>query len=364
MSIFPIITHINDLKPHVEHLPEIRFAEQPNGFQIVCAMIADTNTYAGEHAMWARECRGITFDRDGFIVCRGLHKFFNVGERSETQEGILPWANVARLMEKRDGSVINPVKVDGHIVFKSKKSFDSDVALLANKIATLSDKIFSEWCIERSLTPTFELTSPDARIVIKYPVSCLTLLHIRDNHSGRYLTSAEIDSIAINFDINVVKGFGYSADWLSIKYELQTVENFEGYCIQFEDGEIVKAKSKWYLDRHHAMTALTERNVAEMVIAESLDDLKSYIAELGEPDLFEKVEHIESEIVKAINYIAEAVEVLFYPDRELDRKTFAVKHQKHRLFGLLMKRFEGKEPDYKEYYARHLLKGAWEVRSL
>jgi RNA ligase len=276
---FPIITHINDLKPHVEHLPEIRFAVQPNGFTVVCAMIADNNTYSGEHAVWARECRGITFDREGWIVSRGLHKFFNVGERIDTQAVDLPWHEVVRTMDKRDGSVINPVLVDGEIQFKSKKSFQSDIAFLANKVASLSDRLFSEWCIKYGLTPTFELTSPGevidgtfvkARIVLKYDTSQLTLLHIRDMVSGRYLARNEIVNIMTMSgidDIHLVDEFEPMV-WNDIKDKLATLEGVEGYCIQFADGEIVKT----------------------------------------------------------LNNLANDVDTLFLPDRELNRKEFAIKH--------------------------------------
>lgn len=365
-SIFPIINNIDDLRPHVEHLPEIRFAQQENGLLVVCAMIADNNTYSGEHAAWARECRGITFYPDGTIAVRPLHKFFNVGERADTQAGDLPWHEVVRNMEKRDGSVINPVLIDGSIVFKSKKSFTSDVAAIANKAASLSDRLFSHWCLDHGYSPTFELTSPAARIVIKYHKTELTLLHIRETVSGRYLSRSEIIGLIIQSmidDIKLVDEFP-PMTWGEIKSKLETLEGVEGYCLQFANGEIVKAKTKWYLDRHHALTALTQRNVAEMVISETLDDLKSYISELNEPELVEKVEAIERDIVSKINLLAELVEKEYEMDKNLSRKDFAIKHQKSRHFGLLMERYLGKEPDYKGYYAKHHLKNDWDVSTI
>lgn len=365
MSIFPIITHIDDLKPHVEHLPEVRFSKQPNGLTVVCVMIADNTTYSGPEAMWVRECRGITFYEDGTLAVRSLHKFFNVGERTDTQEGILPWHSVTRIMAKMDGSVINPVLVDGQVVFKSKKTFTSDVAILASNTATLNDKLLSEWCLLHGLSPTFELTSPKARVVIKYPNSRLTLLHIRDNVSGRYLSAIEVNAIADKFDLEVVRNFGWTMKWSDIKEELLTIENFEGYCIQFVDGEIVKAKSKWYRDRHHALTALTERNVAEMVVNECLDDLKSTINDIQDEELIARVEEIETTILRKVNLIAKVVETQYEEDKHLSRKDFAMKYSKQRNFGLLMTRFLGeKEPDYLGHYAKYYLKDDWEVSTL
>lgn len=364
--MFPIITHINDLRPHVEHMEEVRFSVQPNGYTVVSVMVTKPDTYSGENAPYVRECRGITFDRDGFIVSRGLHKFFNVNERDETRENVLNWDKIEKVQEKRDGSVINPVIVDGNVVFKSKKSFDSDVAILANKTASLNDKIFSEFCLNLGLSPTFELTSPYARIVVKYPESKLTLLHIRENHSGRYLSHYEIARLTIDYDIETVYEFSNLDwfDWNKIKSELEIIENFEGYCIQFEDGEIVKVKSEWYKKRHHAMTALTYRNVAEAVVNETVDDLKSYIFELQEPELFDKIKEIEDAVSKKVFEIMHGTNELAYIGKQIERKEFAIQYSKHKFFGLAIKVIEGKEPNYYAFYERHYLKSEWEPCSL
>lgn len=44
----------------------------------------------------ARECRGLKFDRDGKLIARPFHKFFNLGEKRPPQEE--PWdqAHVGR----------------------------------------------------------------------------------------------------------------------------------------------------------------------------------------------------------------------------------------------------------------------------
>ncbi len=112
------------------------------------------------------------------------------------------------------------------------------------------------------------------------------------------------------------------------------------------------------------MTALTYRNVAELVIAEGIDDLKSSIAEMEEPGLLETVERIEREIKEKVSDIAEYVELIIRKEGHLERKDFAMKYKSVPGFGLLMKAYEGKEPNYLEFYERHYLKNDWEVLSL
>jgi RNA ligase len=357
-SIFPIIRTLTDLKPVVEHHPEIRFTTLQNGFTVACVMISNSELYAGPDAAFVKECRGITFDPTGVIACRPLHKFFNVGERQETQVGNIDWAQVTRMMEKRDGSMINPVIVNGVVQFKSKKVFESDVAIIANAIATVNDRAFSHVCLEKGITPTFEFTTPRKRIVIKYPTEKLVLLHARENVSGRYLTRTELEALAIEWDIELVKEFNFESYDL-IKQELETIENFEGYSIQFESGEMVKAKAKWYLDRHHMMTALTQRNVAEAVVEETLDDLKSYIAGLDEPELFSKITEIEKEIVEFLVNMSTEIDSIFEQHKQLDRKEFAITLRNHKFFWLLMEKYQGKEVSINQFYAKHFLKARW-----
>ena len=100
--MFPHITHIVDLRDKIDN-PQIRFKTDDNGCTVVCYMVQDEDTFSGTNEQLERECRGITFDQNGKIAARTLHKFFNIGEREDTQPHALPWARVVRIMDKRDG---------------------------------------------------------------------------------------------------------------------------------------------------------------------------------------------------------------------------------------------------------------------
>ena len=58
-----------------------------------------------------RECRGLAFDLDGKLISRPYHKFFNLGERTETLPEAVDLARPHVILEKLDGSMIRPIPI-------------------------------------------------------------------------------------------------------------------------------------------------------------------------------------------------------------------------------------------------------------
>jgi RNA ligase len=214
------------------------------------------------------------------------------------------------------------------------------------------------------MTPTFEYTAPLNRIVINYAEEELFLLHIRNNVTGDYMDYWNLKSLSAQWSIPLVYQYQFNpADkhsGLSLEHffhSLEVDEGMEGYVFQNETGEMFKAKSKWYLNLHHNMVFLTERNVAEMVLEETLDDYKSYLTESGSVVSLERVEKIETEISLYLATLENSTIELYEAEgKGKSKKDFAIKCSKHRYFGLAIRLFDGKEPDYKDYYHKHFLK--------
>jgi RNA ligase len=190
--MFPEIRTIHDVLPHIEGRPEFIVAEREFGTVInyVVAM-ADTFDMTGPGDLGGairRECRGLKFYPDGTIAARPFHKFFNIGEREETQPHFLDFTQEHTIMTKLDGSMIHPMKVGNSIRWMSKMGI-TDVALQAEEF--IKDNInyldFVSWGINNSLTPIFEWCSRKQKIVIDYPQDSLTLLAVRHNITGEYL---------------------------------------------------------------------------------------------------------------------------------------------------------------------------------
>lgn len=359
--MFAHIECLDDLVERIKDKPEIRVMEQPNGTTVVCYMISNEDTFNGEHAAFARECRGITFDRNGKILVRPLHKFFNVNEREETLDYHLPWNTVARVMDKRDGSMITPVVIDGALVCKSKKSFESDVAVASTELLSLPEnsKIanFARHICNLNKTAIFEFTSPHHRIVLPYESRKLTLLNVRDNITGAY--EHNYVKLAIDEGIPVVDfitefGEEETFNHTHIKDALTTRENVEGWVIQFADGNMVKWKTAWYMALHHIVVFQTERAVAEMVLDENIDDMKSAMTSVGAN--MDKVHEIEHRVVSELNFLREKVEKLVSEYAHLERKEFAIATRSNDLFSLMIRHYIGQEPDYVGHFKKYILK--------
>lgn len=370
-SPFPILMSDSVMRLEVADREEIRFMKQPNGTTVCSYIVASADTFRDSYS---REARGIVFDANGKVIARPLHKFFNVNERPETQVHAIDWSKVRRVMLKRDGSMIHTVAFpeDGrNFTLKSKKSFESDVAKQSKKWMLSRDN-YVKFCSDMTdagRTAIFEWTSPTARIVVGYKQDEMQLLHVRDNTTGMYLMQEELEALCAKYDITLVE----EAPFLSKGYKppfpqefvqglVATTENIEGWVIQFANGDMVKLKTKWYMDRHHAITFLRVRDIARMVVDETLDDLKAKL--VGDGIDIAQINEIEEKVVREIDYIIERVETLYEVNKHLERKTFAILMKGHPLFGLLMQKFSGKEPDYKGFFAKTELDEMFDLTQL
>lgn len=368
--MFARISNLNDLLPYIENNKQIRVkVDESTGFTVVCYMVQDEDTFDGDNPEFAIECRGITFDREGKIAARTLSKFFNVGERESTLPTALKWGNVSRIMEKRDGSMITPVLVDGKIKCKTKKSFTTPEAACADEV--IANTVGGAEWIARLLsmghTPTFEITSPRFPIVVRYEKDELTLLHIRSNESGMYWSMSAIEQYGCPFP--VVQGIqdefietsppNNFVSWELLKQAAEKTEGMEGWVIQFKDGEMVKLKTAWYIELHHSVTFTRWRDVARTVCADQSDDLKAAFAMVGRP--LEPILEVERKVHGYINALQNAVELHASNGKALNRtaKDMALALRDRPDFSLIMRAFRDQEVNYMEYYIKHQLELDW-----
>ena len=381
MKMLTEIVDLNQFVKAIQHKDEMRVAEIGHGMTSVCYMISAEGTFDDEYS---RECRGIVFDtKVQWVTGRPLHKFFNLNEREESRVENLPWSKVVRVMDKRDGSMIHTVCMpSGEMKLKSKKSFESEVAKAAQKFYDSKENFvrFGQFLHGENATAIFEYTAPDARIVLFYAEPELKLLHVRSNGDGRYWSLSELKWAHNNFNIPLVDEVDEFFEVVEVnpsfhekQFNVQkmleaakTRENTEGWIVQFEDGNMVKVKTEWYLKRHRAMTFLRERDIAQLVVDEGLDDLKSLL--VGEGVDISEILKIEADAVERINRVRHWVEETIAKDGNMPRKEFAMQYQaSHNEFGwfaLLMQRFSGREPDYKQWFERHALKDVYTLRQL
>lgn len=362
--MFPVIEKLSDLLPFIEGNPQIRVKPcEETGHTVVCYMLQDEDTFAGVNLDFERECRGITFDPDGNISARTLHKFFNVGEREDLAPELIDWASVTRIMQKRDGSMVTPVLVNGEVRFKTKKSFTNEESALAMAVAEATPGGL-EWCgrmLVNGITPTFEITSPKCPIVVPYKTDELTLLHARDMLTGNYISELALDALQSPFPIvkNVSDDFMPDGvlSWPTLKEAVDTLEGEEGWVIQFEGGDMLKLKTAWYSKLHRAVTFTRWRDIARAVCAGESDDLKGMFAMCSKP--IAPVITVEAGVRKAIESAQNYVDEVVAKFEGSDVKTVALANKGDPLFGLVMAAFRGKDIDYMDWYVRTRLEEDW-----
>jgi RNA ligase len=239
--------------------------------------------------------------------------------------------------------MVHPALIDGDLVFMTRMGVTPQ-AQFAQKHASPAVLRLSVEMIARGVTPIFEFTSPDNRIVVAYDQHALTLLAARQTVTGDYLTSAELAQVSAEFGVPVVRGAGHIANIRDFMDQARGEEGIEGYVIAFEDGHRIKLKTDGYVLRHKALAGLKlEKNVVELVAARAVDDM----IPLLKADTAEQLRNYETKLLSAVSRHAAAISLFVDANRGLDRKDYAAKTMAAwdgRLRGIVFAALDGKDP--------------------
>eukprot|EP01080_Neovahlkampfia_damariscottae_P005862 gene5862-9690_t len=303
-SIFPVITHIDEVKEAIKNSKEFVFNEVGN-FIFSSYKITKENTFPDpnsfkteeekKNAQIRREIRGLVFDlKTGNLVSRTLHKFFNINEREETfQDKIKFEKENIFVLEKLDGSMVTPILDDGLIRFRTKLSYNNDFTQPIEKFVYGKTplekfdieqsnilKFCQEW-MKKGYTPIFEWCSPEARIVLDYQEASLNVIAIRKIKNGQYIQYPELKKSAEKFNLPFVKAWNFNVNSTTdLVKEIKKLENLEGCVLRFNDGRMYKIKSDWYIDIHKCKSflkfnSLNENHVWGLIFDSRVDDTLS-----------------------------------------------------------------------------------------
>jgi RNA ligase len=278
---FPQIKTIDDVLPHISGREEFLVMEK-EGYTVIKYAVAFEDTFQWDSndpvgSAIRRECRGITFDAEGNLICRKYHKFFNVGEKEETQLNKINLYEPHIVLEKLDGSCVIPQpSPDGFVL--TTKSGVTDISQQAEEF--ISDKPhyakFIHSMFDGKLTPIFEWVSRKNRIVVDYENDNLILTAIRNTEMGNYLPYFNMLDLAEHWNIPVVQavdGLAVQNIELFVK-QIREWEDSEGVVLRFDTGHMVKIKSDQYVLRHKTKDAINqEKNVISIILNDDVDDL-------------------------------------------------------------------------------------------
>ena len=347
---FPHINHINDVLPAIQDSPEFIVAEREH-FKVVNYVVAHPETFPevksvgitngdithqgifeyeeAHRAAIRRELRGIIFDKEGNVIARRLHKFFNVNERDETQQHLIDLRQPHVILEKLDGSMITPIPIEDHFRWGTKMGI-TDVSMGAEEYVAKHKNYtdFARATFAMGFTPIFEWCSRKQRIVVDYPEDRLVLIAIRNTVTGAYASYDVMVANAKAYNLDVVKAYAGTAESMEhLISETKAVEGAEGWIIRFNDGHMVKIKGEWYLRIHKTKDNLSqEKNVIELLISEKVDDAKAFML----ADDRKRVEEFEYKFWHQVEALAKMFEAYHSTNvaHGIDRKTWALEHMK------------------------------------
>ena len=222
-----------------------------DNYTVITYMVAFENTFLWDDndpigSSIRRECRGITFDNDGKLICRKYHKFFNVGEKEETQLNKINLYEPHIVLEKLDGSLISCQPTAEGFVLVTKAGV-TDISQQAEVF--IADKPhyaqFINKCLQKGTNPLFEWISRKNRIVVDYPEDNLILTGMRYLDTGDYVTYKVMKQYATAWNIPVVKavdGLAVQNIDLFVK-QVREWEEDEGVVLRLHTGHMGKIKA-------------------------------------------------------------------------------------------------------------------------
>lgn len=295
MTHFPI-SHISDVLPHVEGRPDFVVADKGD-YTVIDYAFAGDDTFAHPARL---ECRGIKFAPDGSVLARPLHKFFNIGEKPDTQPHVLDFGQPHVIMDKLDGSMIHPAIVNGDVVFMTRMG-RTDVARKAERHLTPRMRGVLLEIMPVGVTPIFEWTAPDNRIVVRYDESALTLLAVRDNITGEYWQHGTLAETCLPIVTHHSPRHTSAADFLAYA---RSIQGAEGFVVRFDNGQWVKAKGEDYVLKHRAKDSiLQEKNLLALVLSGGLDDVLPLLDDSDARAVKRYAEEVESGIAITADWI-------------------------------------------------------------
>ena len=327
---FPEIKTIQDVLPHISGRDEFRVMDK-DWYTVINYMVSLEKTFLWDEndpigSAIRRECRGLTFDKEGKLICRKYHKFFNVGEKEETQLNKINLYEPHIVLEKLDGSLISaqPSPYGFRLVSKAGVT---DVAM--NAEVFIADKphydTFIRKCFQRNITPLFEWVSRKNRIVVDYPEDNLILTGMRDKTTGCYVYYDAMLKYATAWNIPVVKavdGLAVQNIDLFVK-QVREWDDGEGVVLRFDTGHMVKVKADDYVLRHKSKDAINqEKNVIQTILEDAVDDLIPLLT----PEDAERVKSFQNAFWVSVDDLASEMADLYnagnlmYPEK----KDFAV----------------------------------------
>ncbi len=266
---YPNIINISDVLPAIDGKDYIIVADKSD-YTVIDYVYQDDDSFA---TPMERECRGLIFDKDGKLVRRSFHKFYNFGERQTDFSTIADEIDHLLFLEKLDGSMVTPFIAQGVMRLATRMGITQQAMAAETFIA---DKpLYTEmmrYCLDRGVTPIFEWLDAKNPIVVTYAGDDLVLLAMRDIETGVYIDREEVMRIANTYGIPIARAYK-SKEVEALVREIEETEGEEG-MVAYGPRGLIKIKSQWYLRLHRVKdTTRKPRNLIKAILTGDIEDI-------------------------------------------------------------------------------------------
>eukprot|EP01060_Flectonema_neradi_P011226 TRINITY_DN1832_c1_g1_i1.p1 TRINITY_DN1832_c1_g1~~TRINITY_DN1832_c1_g1_i1.p1 ORF type:complete len:444 (+),score=76.81 TRINITY_DN1832_c1_g1_i1:59-1333(+) len=231
-----------------------------------------------------RECRGLIFHtKTGEVIARRYHKFFNVGEKAETNPTCIDLSDGFHVLDKLDGQLASPFLINDEVFWGTKMGVNksSDIEKIFIQFNP-NYNTFSRTWLEKGMTPLFEWCSPATPIVIRHSADKLVLTAIRCNKSGAYMPFEQMMKAASEHNVDCVTPLldnrDVDASCVSeLVKKIDPMKNTEGCVIVLKNGLMYKVKTSWYRalatrSKASGFQYTQEADVWESILSGTIDD--------------------------------------------------------------------------------------------
>jgi RNA ligase len=247
--------------------------------------------YAHEWDEYTKLCRGLILNRDtGEMVATPFPKFFNIGERPETEYESLP-CEPYRIFAKMDGSLGILYRYNGEYRIASRGSFDSPQAIWATKHL---QRYYDLSSLPDNLTLLFEIIYPENRIVVDYGSrEALVLLAAYNRYDWTEVEWTEIRNLAHQYGLPLCSSLDNKTLDQCIDEKKTLPISEEGWVIRFSSGLRVKVKGEEYFRLSRLIQGLSPRRLwEEMENGYVSNDLLKSIPDGVMPEIRQKAEDL------------------------------------------------------------------------
>lgn len=246
---------------------------------------------ANQWPYFEQVCRGLIINqKTGEIVARPFDKMFYW-----LADGRKVGGHIVTVTEKVDGSlgILFRHKDQHHIT--TKGSFFSPQARWATKFL---NEHFDLTGLGEEWTLLFEIIYPDNRIIVDYQgQEDLVLLAARNRFTGDYMPFfPDLYMLAQEYGFSLPKVYTHNSVEDLIIETGRDYDNFEGWVVEFSDGQRVKFKTDRYVEIHRYIRQLDFPNVLKAVRTGDIDYITTMIPEEFLVDVYRWIEEIQDTV--------------------------------------------------------------------